>query len=135
MTDPKEGAEALSVSSMSAAFTVGDIGASVAWYRDVVGFQVEETWENEGKMVGAAVAAEGVRLFLMQDDWAKGRDRVKGGGFRLHLSTTTDVDQIAAGIEERGGTLESPPTDMPWGGRAFSVADPDGFKITISTER
>ncbi len=70
----------------------------------------------------------------MQDDWAKGRDRVKGEGFRLHMATATDVDQIAAGIEQRGGTLESPPADMPWGGRAFSLADPDGFKITISSE-
>ena len=99
----------------------------------MVGFQVKETWENEGKVAGASLSAEGGSLFLMQDNWAKGRDRVKGEGCRLHMSATTDVDQIAAGIEERGGTLESPPADTPWGGRAFSLVDPDGFKITIAS--
>ncbi len=133
MTDPSQGPEALNLRSVSTAITVADIEASIAWYRDVVGFQVEETWENEGKVAGAALTAEGARVFLMQDDWAKGRDRVKGEGFRLHWTAATDVDQIAAGIEARGGTLESHPADTPWGGRAFSLADPDGFKITISS--
>ena len=41
---------------------------------------------------------------------------------------------FAAGIKERGGSLESEPADMPWGARAFSVVDPDGFQITFSSE-
>jgi predicted enzyme related to lactoylglutathione lyase len=44
------------------------------------------------------------------------------------------VDELAAAIEARGGTLESPPADMPWGARAFSLVDPDGYKITIASE-
>ena len=126
--------DTLRLRSISPALTVGDIDASVAWYRDVVGFFVKETWEHEGKLGGASLVAGAAHLFLGQDDWAKGRDRGKGEGFRLHLATAGDVDEIAAGIEERGGTLESPPADMPWGGRAFSLVDPDGFKMTISSE-
>ncbi len=128
------GLEHLRLRSISPALTVGDIDASLAWYRDVVGFHVQETWEHEGRVGGAALAAGTARLLLVQDDWAKGRDRVKGEGFRLHMATADDVDEIAARIEERGGTLESPPADLPWGPRAFSLVDPDGFKMTISSE-
>ena len=128
------GLEHLRLRSISPALTVGDIDASLAWYRDVVGFHVQETWEHEGRVGGAALAAGTARLLLVQDDWAKGRDRVKGEGFRLHMATADDVDEIAARIEERGGTLESPPADLPWGPRAFSLVDSDGFKMTISSE-
>ena len=126
--------EHLRLRSISPALTVGDIDASLAWYRDVVGFHVKETWEHEGKVGGVSLVAGAAHLILAQDDWAKGRDRAKGEGFRLHLATSDDVDEIAAKIEERGGTLEVQPADMPWGARAFSLVDPDGFKLTISSE-
>jgi uncharacterized glyoxalase superfamily protein PhnB len=66
-----------------------------------------------------------------QDDWKKGRDRVKGEGFRIYCGTTQDVDALARQIKARGGKLDSEPADQPWGGRDFSLSDPDGFKITI----
>ena len=124
----------LDLHSIRPALTVADVDSSLAWYRDVVGFQVEETFERDGRVGAASLTAGGARLLLVQDDWAKGRDRVKGEGFRLHLATDGDLDAIAAGIEQRGGTLESPPMAMPWGARAFSLEDPDGFKITISSD-
>lgn len=120
--------------SASAAFTVDDLQASLAWYHDVVGFTIGETWEHEGEVRGASLVAGAVELYLAQDDWAKGRQRRKGEGFRLHLATAQDVDELAAAIKERGGTLDSEPNDLPWGGRAFSLSDPDGFKLTISSE-
>jgi uncharacterized glyoxalase superfamily protein PhnB len=52
---------------------------------------------------------------------------------RLHLTTAQNVDEIAAGIKQRGGKLDSEPADMPWGTRAFALTDPDGFKLTISS--
>ena len=113
--------------------TVSDVEASLAWYRDILGFHVQEKWEHDGKIGGASLAAGATNLMLVQDDWAKGRDRQKGEGLRLYLRTGRRVDDIAAGIEERGGALESRPEDMPWGARTFSVVDPDGFKITFSS--
>ena len=114
--------------------TVADVEASLDWYRDVVGFHVQEKWEHEGRVGGAALIAGLGPLLLVQDDWAQGRDRVKGVGFRLHMTTAHDVDELAAAIEQRGGTLDSPPGDTPWGARAFSLVDPDGYKITIASE-
>jgi len=126
--------ETLRARSMSAALTVGDIAKSIPWYRDVLGCIVEEEWKHEGKVMGASMLAGAARFFLGQDDWAKGKDRKKGEGFRLHLATAQDIDEIAARIKAAGGKLESEPADMPWGTRQFTLADPDGFKLTISTE-
>ena len=115
-----------SVQTGTLLLTVNDIDASVAWYRDVVGFDVE-TPEQGGAMVTAA----NLKFYLHQDDFQKGRDREKGTALRVYLETDQDVDEVAASIRARGGTLESEPVTQPWGVRVFGLADPDGFKFSI----
>ncbi len=130
----QESAKTLRLRSLSPALTVADVEASLEWYRDVVGFHVQEKWEHEGEVGGAALIAGLGPLFLVQDDFAKGRDREKGVGVRVHMTTAHDVDDLAKAIKGRGGALDSPPEDTPWGARAFSLVDPDGYKITIASE-
>jgi uncharacterized glyoxalase superfamily protein PhnB len=127
-------AESLKMSEASPGFTVNDLEKSLAWYRDVLRFVVEERWEQDGKLMGASLRAGGVTFMVGQDDWKKGRDRKKGEGFRIHCTTTQDVDALAKGIEARGGRLDQKPTDQPWGTRDFALTDPDGFKITIGAD-
>jgi uncharacterized glyoxalase superfamily protein PhnB len=119
------------MTSVSPAFTVNDLQKSLAWYCDVVGFAIGERWERDGKLMGAELRAGDVSLMIGQDDWKKGRDRVKGEGFRLYCQTAQDADRLAAQIKARGGTLAQEPKDESWGARMFSVEDPDGYKITI----
>jgi uncharacterized glyoxalase superfamily protein PhnB len=126
--------ETLRGRSLWASLTVNDLRKSLAWYRDVVGFTVHQEYEREGKLMAVSLKAGDVRILIGQDDGARGRDRAKGEGFSLQLITTQNVDEIAARIKERGGTLESEPADMPWGARVFRVKDPDGFKLAISSE-
>jgi len=113
---------------------VKDLGKSLAWYRDVVGFMVERQHERDGKLRAISLKAGAVRILINQDDGAKGWDRVKGEGFSLQLTTAQGVDEIAKRIREQGGTLESEPADMPWGVRMFRLLDPDGFRWAISSE-
>jgi uncharacterized glyoxalase superfamily protein PhnB len=122
----------LTLSSVAPSFTVGDLAKSIAWYQDVLGCVVKDRWEWDGKLMGVEMRAGAVLFMLGQDDWKKGRDRVKGEGFRLYCETTQDVDRLADQIKARGGTLAQEPKDESWGARVFSVEDPDGFKITIS---
>jgi len=128
-------AESLKMSEVSPAVTVNDLNRSLAWYRDVLGFKTDERWEQDGKLMGVSLKAGGVTLMIAQDDWKKGRDRKKGEGFRLYCETTQNVDALAKRIEARGGKLDSPPTDQPWGTRDFGLTDPDGFKITIGSDQ
>jgi uncharacterized glyoxalase superfamily protein PhnB len=122
----------LTLGSVTPSFTVNDVEKSLAWYRDVLGLVAKDRWEHDGTLLGVEMQAGSVVFMLGQDDWKKGRDRVKGEGFRLYCDTAQDVDRLAAQIESRGGTLLQAPRDEPWGARAFTVADPDGFTVTIS---
>src|SRR5215813_14205706 len=130
---PSAASGVLALSSASPSFTVNDLDKSLGWYRDVLGFAVEETWKNpDGKVVGVSLKGGGVSFMIGQDDWQKGRDRKKGEGFRIYCETKKSVDDLAKKIEAKGGRLDSGPTDQPWGVRDITVTDPDGFKITIA---
>ncbi len=125
--------QSLKFTAVSPSFTVDDLGESLAWYTDVIGFSIGEKWERDGRLMGAELSAGDVWFMIGQDDWKKGRDRKKGEGFRIYLETRQDIDGLARAIESRGGTLDSAPEDTSWGTRAFTLTDPDGFKITIAT--
>lgn len=127
--------QTLRLSAASPGFTVNDIERSLAWYRDVLGFLVKDRWMHDGKLAGVELLAGRTLFMLGQDDWKKGRARVKGEGFRMYCTTRQDVDRLAAAIKARGGRLLQGPADQPWGMRDFAVADPDGFKITIGANR
>lgn len=116
---------------LTASLTVNDLNRSLAWYCDILGFTIADRWSTGGTMSGASIRAGAVELALNQDDFAKGRDRVKGVGFRLYATTVQDLDALAARIKARGATLAQEPMDMPWGDRAMSLTDPDGFHLTI----
>ena len=127
--------ETLRLRAATPGYTVNDIDRSLAWYQNVLGCVVADRWERDGKLMGASMRAGTVTFYLGQDDWKMGRDRAKGVGFRIYCTTTQSIDVLAAGIKARGGTLIHDPQDEPWGERDFAIADPDGFKITISQAR
>ena len=128
-----EAARQLSATELAAALTVKDLGASTRWYQEVVGFALDRRHDREGRLIAVSLRAGQVRLLLSQDDGAAGPERVKGGGFSLQITTTQDIDAVAAGIVARGGALESPPITMPWGVRVFRLRDPDGYRFTFSS--
>ena len=130
---PRHAPETLRVRSIMPSMTANDFPRSLAFYTETLGFLVTDTWKDEAGVVrGAMLKAGTCEIGLGQDDWKKGRDRVKGQGCRLYLTTGQDLDALAASIKAKGWPLEQEPTDQPWGWRDFSVVDPDGFKITIA---
>jgi uncharacterized glyoxalase superfamily protein PhnB len=134
-TDRRAQPESFRARALTASLTVKNLDTSLAWYRDVVGFTVSQRHEREGKLVAVSLKAGSVELLIGRDDGAKGWDRVKGEGISLQLSTTQNIDDIAARIKANGGTLANEPMDMPWGARVFRLQDPDGFKLVISSVR
>jgi uncharacterized glyoxalase superfamily protein PhnB len=127
--------ESFRARTLSASLTVKDLGTSLASYRDVVGFTDDREYEREGTLRAVALKAGAVRILIGQDDGARGWDRVKGEGFSLQITTAQNIDELAQRIQARGGTLQLEPTDMPWGARIFRLRDPDGFTLTIASER
>jgi lactoylglutathione lyase len=132
MTDTKA---AINATTLGCSITCKDLQSSINFYRDAVGFKVAQTFENNGKIAGAIIAAGDCRIVLNQDDGKLGWDRVKGQGFYLQINVAgpADVDATAKRIAAAGGTLLDQPADRPWGARMFQFKDLDGFKLGVST--
>ncbi len=53
-TSVKDKASTLNLGTVMPAITVSDLGASITWYRDVMGFVVAREIEHEGQRVGGS---------------------------------------------------------------------------------
>ena len=67
----------INATNLSCSITCKDLAASIRFYCDAIGFAVAQTYENEGKVVAAVVAAGECRIVLNQDDGKLGWDRIK----------------------------------------------------------
>ena len=125
----------LNATTLGCSMTCKDIEASVAFYRDVLGFTVAFPFEKDGKLAGAAITAGDIRIVLNQDDGKLGWDRIKGQGcyFQIKVATRADVDAAAERLKAAGHAIHSEPADRPWGARMFTFNDLDGFKLGVST--
>jgi uncharacterized glyoxalase superfamily protein PhnB len=127
--------EAVQISAIVPTLTVDDLQKSIAFY-EALGFAIEDRWEEQGTLLGVMLRAGTTEIGLNQDDWKKGRDRKKGVGVRLSISTTPSaVDEIARRARDAGITLKSEPHETEWESRAFEVIDPSGFLLTVFSER
>jgi len=131
---PRSQPESFRARTLTASLTCDDLAASLAWYEKALGFTVVQRHERGGALRAASLAAGAVRILLTQDDFAKGRDREKGAGISLMLTTAQNVDEIAQRVRASGTKLETEPADQ-MGARVFRVRDPNGFLLVISSER
>ena len=122
-------------SEITTSLTAKDLKKSLAWYRDILGFQVAQEHVRDNVLRAVSLHAGSVRILVNQDDGVRGWDRVKGEGFSIQFTTQQSIDEVAARIQAAGGTLATEPADMPWGVRMFRLVDPDGYKLVISSER
>jgi uncharacterized glyoxalase superfamily protein PhnB len=125
--------EAVQISAIVPTLTVDDLQKSIAFY-EALGFAIDERWEEKGTLLGVMLRAGKTQIGLNQDDWKKGRDRTKGTGVRLSISTPGSVDEIAKRAKSAGVTLKSEPHDTEWKSRAFEVTDPSGFLLTVFSD-
>ena len=126
--------DAVQIGAIVPTLTVDDLQKSITFY-EALGFRIDERWEENGTLLGVMLRAGTTQIGLNQDDWKKGRDRQKGIGVRLAISTTRDhVDEIAKRARNAGIALKSEPHDTEWKSRAFEVSDPSGFLLTIFSE-
>lgn len=118
--------------SVMPSLTVNDLKASEAFFT-ALGFEIEDRWEQDGKLLGLMIKAGEARLGLSQDDGKKGMDRVKGVGVRIYIEADGDIDAVAARAKAAGVALQREPHDTEWGTRSFDVTEPSGFLLTIAS--
>lgn len=110
---------------------VRDLGASVAFYREVVGLAFK--FQDAGY---AEFATESTRFALYEQrraDWLTNTRTTPGPAAEVVLMVK-DVDAEAGRLRELGTTILSGPADRPWGHRTLHVADPDGFIVELAQD-
>lgn len=122
----------LQASTFAPSLTVNDVAASIRFYTEALGFTIEHEWKEGEEVQGAMLRAGAAHIGIGKDDFAKGRDRVKGTGMSLYVETPQDIAELAEQAKTAGASLDSGPGPLPWGPMGFSVKDPDGFRITIA---
>ena len=123
---------ALNAEGLSPNFTASDMQRSLRFYTEGLGFEIVNKHEEKGVLLYVMMKAGQAQLGLGQDDFAKGRDRTKGVGLRIWITTKQDITALAARAKAAGIKLDDEPKALPWGPMAFAVTDPDGFMLTIA---
>ncbi len=107
-----------------------DVAAMVAFYRDVLGFQVEadhgEHVEFVHEGVRFAVSGRGYLTEVVGVELPSGASRVGAFGLAFREATAEAVDAAYAELIARGARPVKPPSTMPWGQRTGFFADPEG---------
>jgi uncharacterized glyoxalase superfamily protein PhnB len=119
----------------SPSLTVNDVERTMRLYTEGLGFTVVDRHEAEGRLRFVALRGGDSQISFGQDDFKKGKDRVKGVGVRFWFTTAQDLRPLAAQAKAAGLTLDQDVAPLPWGPLAFQVTDPDGYKLTIANPR
>jgi uncharacterized glyoxalase superfamily protein PhnB len=104
--------------------SVGDVGASIAYYLDKLGFTDCWTWGEPPGFGG--VSRDGVEVFFCRN--------CQGNPGTWVSVWVDDVDALHQELAGRGAEIVQPPTTFEWGVREMNVRDPDGHRLRFSTE-
>jgi catechol 2,3-dioxygenase-like lactoylglutathione lyase family enzyme len=114
--------------AFAAVFTVADVGASLAFYVDRLGFLVH--FQMGDPIDYAIVERDAVSIHLMPPR----QHGAASVGRSSIYAFTVDVDALHDELRSNGCGIEIPPTDFFYGMREMSVRDPDGNRITFGQE-
>ena len=116
----------LRVTKLFPVFAVSDLGASVDFYQNKLGFSVEWTWGDPATRAG--VSLDGVEVHL--DCAGSGAPPGPSVAY-CHME---DVDSYYAACTERGVSFLLELGQRPWGMRDFRVVDPDGNRLGFGSQ-
>ena len=116
MVKRTEGEGAVRVGGIVPILRVADFDASIRYYVDVLGFEVDWTDGRFGSVTRGDAS-------LMLSEGAQGH-----AGTWVWIAVS-DADALHEELLPRGARIRHPPTDYPWGSREVHVFDPDGHVL------
>ena len=123
-----------------------DPDASLAFYRDTLGFEVRNDvgyggmrWITVGPpnqpdtsiVLYPPAASPGVT----ESEQAMIAEMMAKGTYGIIILTTPDLDAVFAALRARGAEVVQDPTEQPYGIRDFAVRDPAGNLIRVNEPR
>ena len=114
--------------------TVSDFDAAVALYRDALGLEEQEAWEDQAGRI-ALLAAGNATIELVDEAQAEAIDRIEvGRRVAGPVRIAFEVEDSAAAAERltlAGAELVAGPVVTPWHDRNVRLRTPDGTQLTL----
>jgi catechol 2,3-dioxygenase-like lactoylglutathione lyase family enzyme len=119
-----------------AILAVSDLEASLAFYRDRLGLEVEAVYDDPPY---ATLACAGARVSLAEQGHpAEDRPGVlmtvpvdRSQAAVMLVLEVHDALAVHGALVAEGVTMLAPPFSPPWGGCRFFCVDPDGYLVEI----
>ena len=118
------------VTTVRAMLITPDLDRLLAFYGRLLGAREVERMPVEGRPFYVGLRLGDSDLGLVADGSAD-----LSAPQRILLSVEVpDVDGLLDDVAQLGGTVLSPPTDMPWGQRVVHLHDPDGNTVNLTQD-
>ncbi|MEM8811901.1 MAG: VOC family protein [Pseudomonadota bacterium] len=114
---------------MAIVLEVSDIDRSVAFYRDVLGFNVGGRY---GEPVSFAILRRGGCIVFL--DKSETPRPIPVNQYWAAYFYVADADAAAGEMREQDAEIIRGPEDMPYGCRDFDVRDPDGHILAFGQD-
>jgi predicted enzyme related to lactoylglutathione lyase len=119
-----------SLTGISPVLLVSDIGRSVAYYRDLLGFACEVYGEPPNFASATRDEATILLALCPEPDRIVPNWRIVDNVWNAYIRVD-DADAVYAEVQERGAAVDYTIYDAPHGFREFGVQDPDGHDIAF----
>lgn len=120
MTKSKPARARMNVERIDPILNVRSIEASVRFYRDILGFDID--WQADG---AASVSADGHAIMLLEGGQGRAGTWVWIG--------VEDIEPLHADLVAKGVALLLAPTNFSWA-YEMRIEDPDGHVLRIGSE-
>lgn len=107
-------------------FVASDYDASVRFFNDVMGLEVERSFGEIFR--GTILLAASGRIEVIEDGAGWDTPGVAGVTVSWEIA---DADAEHARLVAAGAPIVRPPELQPWGHNSFEVAGPDGLRIIL----
>jgi catechol 2,3-dioxygenase-like lactoylglutathione lyase family enzyme len=125
----------LSIRSLTPLLQVYDMAESVAFYRDVLGFEVVATSGQDVADAGWVMLKLNDSVLMLNTQYDPDVPRPPRDATRAKFHDDTalyfgceDADEVYAHLQAKGWKAK-PPNDAPYGMRQVYTRDPDGFNV------
>lgn len=114
---------------------VQDVEAAVAFYRDVLGFEMQRSQDvsdnNALKFGEASIMIEAASNFYSDAYNAAIRERLGTPSASALYIEAPDLDALYSKVQGAGARVVDPLAARDWGQREFTVEDPEGTWLTF----
>lgn len=111
------------IRTASAIINVEDVGATLLWYQDKLGLQVEFAWGDP--VVHGGIIAGNCSFHFSQSE--------PTGPTTAYMTLyVNELDALYEDIRQRDVAVLGPPEVMPWGMRAFMIHDLNGSLVMFA---